>query len=326
MSDRNPKTKQPRLTPAQYRLLDKSARGDGYTLTPREVPSLNVLLRDRLVEGGEYSCGITGSGQRYLDTHIIKDGKIVECERRPRIAASTIKEDYGFTDKLIRELLPEPMLVENPHYKRAAPMRLWYDDEIDMLSRQPDIAGQLADVLAKREKRKAGARKAVETKKKQTALVVDEAISQIRVKRIDPKRARRNGVRDRQDWYDATEQWDRDAYSADEATKDRWMVNYIRHNLTDYDEGLWRMSGMVGCHDEYARYKNAVLDRIAQAYPECEHECNRQKVGGNSHIDNWDGPVEDKREWYRQMLEENRRKRYEDNSSQPAITAEAQED
>ena len=33
-----------------------------------------------------------------------------------KITLSTVKS-YGFTDKLIRELLPEPELVVNPHYR-----------------------------------------------------------------------------------------------------------------------------------------------------------------------------------------------------------------
>ena len=56
------------------------------------------------------------------------------------------------------------------------------------------------------------------------------------------------------------------------------MVNYIRLNLTSYDAVLYEMSGRVGCHDEYKRYKNAVLDKISSVYPYLSKECSVQKV------------------------------------------------
>jgi hypothetical protein len=55
------------------------------------------------------------------------------------------------------------------------------------------------------------------------------------------------------------------------------MVNYVRHNLTNYEEELYYMSGKVGCHEEYYFYKDAVLDRISETYPELEDACRRQK-------------------------------------------------
>lgn len=38
---------------------------------------------------------------------------------------STLKSTFHFSDSLIRKLLPEPILADNPHYRSAAPMKLY---------------------------------------------------------------------------------------------------------------------------------------------------------------------------------------------------------
>lgn len=61
------------------------------------------------------------------------------------------------------------------------------------------------------------------------------------------------------------------AYSNETETQfqRRNMVNYIRHNLTNYDELL----GLAGNHSEL---RGAVLRKIGDAYPELLTECARQ--------------------------------------------------
>ena len=43
------------------------------------------------------------------------------------ITQSRIIEEYGWTKSLISKFLPDPVLKANPHYRKAAPMRLWTD-------------------------------------------------------------------------------------------------------------------------------------------------------------------------------------------------------
>ena len=74
-----------------------------------------------------------------------------------------------------------------------------------------------------------------------------------------------------------------DSSEVDEATKQRWAVNYLRHMCTNYDtstglNGLLRETkGMVGASEMYPFYKSAVLDAISDAYPSLKSECERQK-------------------------------------------------
>ena len=60
------------------------------------------------------------------------------------------------------------------------------------------------------------------------------------------------------------------------ATLDRWIVNYIRHNLTCYDWALRQTHGRIGKDEVYVIFKKAVLERIAIVYPKYAEECYRQ--------------------------------------------------
>ena len=66
---------------------------------------------------------------------------------------------------------------------------------------------------------------------------------------------------------------------ADRDTVRRWMVNYIRHNLTRYDEFLYEARGRTGIRFAYPEYRCAVLEEIARVYPELQEECKRQISG-----------------------------------------------
>ena len=46
------------------------------------------------------------------------------------ITQSRIIEEYGWTKSLISKFLPDPVLKANPHYRKAAPMRLWDEDTV----------------------------------------------------------------------------------------------------------------------------------------------------------------------------------------------------
>lgn len=62
----------------------------------------------------------------------------------------------------------------------------------------------------------------------------------------------------------------------DEATMQRWTVNYIRHNLIAYDRNLYTLRGKTGKDEAYIIFKSAVLEKIAEAYPTYAEECQRQ--------------------------------------------------
>lgn len=56
---------------------------------------------------------------------------------------------------------------------------------------------------------------------------------------------------------------------------EQWMVNYVRHELTQYDEVLIGIAGNIP--GGYFIFKSAVLDKIAAVYPFLKDECEKQK-------------------------------------------------
>lgn len=261
------------VTPARFNLLRVLA-GDG-TPSGRQELSRPWLEANGLTDAN----GITAKGIRWLDRHHVESGKVVECERRTRIPATRVRKDYGLTETMMGELLPPSITLPNPYHRSGPPMRLWYDDEVAAVCEQPEIRKRLDELAKRKAKRSEAALRAAETKRSKTRRHVDEAIGRIRVKRIPMDRLERLAVRSKADWYDATDRWE-EAATAASAPRDvieRWMVNYIRHHLTRYDRELWELSGRTGCHEEYRRFKTAVLNAIMDAYPELADAVNRAK-------------------------------------------------
>jgi hypothetical protein len=74
----------------------------------------------------------------------------------------TIKS-FGFTPKMIELYLGEPKIVNNPHYKSSAPMKLWDRDLVDRVREEKKSELQInlakrAKVLESREKRQSAKR------------------------------------------------------------------------------------------------------------------------------------------------------------------------
>lgn len=67
-----------------------------------------------------------------------------------------------------------------------------------------------------------------------------------------------------------------DMETPNKETLDRWKVNFIRHNLCEYDDSLTALFGLVGKDSLYYRLKAETLSKIAEVYPELKAECMRQ--------------------------------------------------
>ena len=77
------------------------------------------------------------------------------------ITQSTILA-MGWTKTMIKNLLPEPTERPNPHYKCAAPMKLWEQDKVLEVMETENFK----KALEKASKRKDAAKSAVKTKEK----------------------------------------------------------------------------------------------------------------------------------------------------------------
>lgn len=179
----------------------------------------------------------------------------------------------GFTKSMIDKLLPAPTLRDNPRYRSAAPMKLW--KEADVLAAMDTDA--FREAAAKAERRKAAACKGVDTKRKNAELLADELISAIHVQRIELPELEKLALAAQQRWYDFRGRGEIEF--PDRETVDRWMVNYIRHDLCEYDDSLYTLfrPGKMADKDKlYPKVKHETLAKITQIYPELAEECEAQ--------------------------------------------------
>lgn len=183
----------------------------------------------------------------------------------------------SMTDKLLKGL--EYKVVDNPHYRCAAPMILYFLKDIKRIEKTK----KFKKLKEKADKRKMSAKKAVETK---TADTIDIADSfSVDVERMDLEDVEEYTLEEKQSWYNYNffkfnniEEM-RNAYIADEETVKRWMVNYIRHNLTNYDEELRGLKHRTGKSKGYIHYKMKLAEEMKKVYPELEKEINKYMLG-----------------------------------------------
>ena len=179
----------------------------------------------------------------------------------------------GFTKSMIDKLLPAPTLRQNPHYKSSAPMKLW--KEADVLAAMD--TDTFREAAAKAERRKAAASKGIDTKRKHAEVLADELIAAIHVQRIELPELERLTLDAQQRWYDSRGRGEIEF--PDREDVDRWMVNYIRHELCEYDDSLYTLfrPGRMADKDKlYPKIKRETLAKIAQVYPELAEECKAQ--------------------------------------------------
>ena len=139
---------------------------------------------------------------------------------------------------MIRDHLGEPdVLADNPHYRSAAPMRLYRRERVEEAEESEGFADRKALAVARGRRGREAAVKAATTHGKRLmkwAQTVE--IHWIRAP-ADAKAALRRGVRSWEEWNGEA------ARNRDEGTRKRWARNYVRHECMSYDD-LLAQAGM----------------------------------------------------------------------------------
>ena len=107
------------------------------------------------------------------------------------------RQEYGWTKSLISKFLPDPVLKANPHYRKAAPMRLWDEDTV----KQVMTTSEFQDAMEKANKRKKSASKAVETKYSNMNHSVQLFIDSITIKVLSDEELKTKALKAKQEWY-----------------------------------------------------------------------------------------------------------------------------
>lgn len=183
--------------------------------------------------------------------------------------------ELGWTKTMIDTLLPEPQLKRNPMYRSASPMKLWDEQVVEEIMETDEYKA----ALEKAEKRKSSAKKSIQTQKDKAMAYLDEVCKHIEIEIIDDDNELRwQTIAAKQHWYNSYDRYfDRPNFDdVDEPTMQRWVVNFIRHNLVDYDYILRTLKGKIGKQELYEKYKSTILSKIAEVYPRYAQECRRQ--------------------------------------------------
>ncbi len=185
---------------------------------------------------------------------------------RTHLTKSALLERAGWTAALASRLLGEPD-QRRKVFGRTVPLALYCVARIE----QAEAGSEFAQAQASIAKRKVAAAKAVTTKT--AKLMVAIKAMPITVQQLGLAEARRQAI----DSYNMRGRGESFASNADDPTfLERITVNFIRHELTEYDVALWEVAGKTGIAGAVAEIRRRVYSAIAQAYPALSEECGRQ--------------------------------------------------
>jgi hypothetical protein len=212
---------------------------------------------------------ISGEAMSDYDAGILLHRKPEEhAMEMPKMVSIAGLKSRGWTPAMVAALLGEPdTLGRNPHYAKAAPMRLYALARIEAAEGSPEFAAAKAKAAG----RIAGAQKATATKR--TALLRQVRAMQVVIKVLPDNVVLRRAI-------GAFNAMNEDCVSKDASEEflQRITVNYIRHRLTTYDQTLEEIAGRVGIDDAVQAIRCRIYEAIAERYPTLARECNRQMM------------------------------------------------
>jgi hypothetical protein len=162
----------------------------------------------------------------------------------------------GWTEGLIKKFLPKPDETKtNPIVKSAAPMKLYKIKRVERIEKSEKFIKAMESIS----KRKAAARKAVETK---TAKTIEWANSvNFNVPTFSKDKLERNAIYHYQQYHDTII-----CGSIDEDFINRISTNYIRHECTKYDRIIDSLYGSVGKQKAYDIIKEKINQEIRKKH------------------------------------------------------------
>ncbi|MEV0227055.1 hypothetical protein [Streptomyces sp. NPDC050704] len=204
---------------------------------------------------------------------------------RTHVSAAGLRA-RGWTDGIVRRLLGVPdRLGPDPRFRSAPWTRMYRVERVEAVERSAEFRSAAA-FAARRSGavRKAADRRGRESldRRRREAVhrrreVLGRILAQpIDVPRMETGKLARRAVEHRE----SVEHRVRPAAEdTDRASLDHWMVDFLRHRLSHYDElleGLPRRGGQLGRSRAVALLRRRIYAAIAEAYPGLAEECERQ--------------------------------------------------
>lgn len=181
------------------------------------------------------------------------------------ICISDITQLEGWTYGLVKKLLPVPDIIKKVKYTSRV-MHLHYLRKV-MEAEETD---EWKNAQAPMKRRREAAKKSVKTKTDKLLKAI-EAVK-ITIKKLDEHVVLKEAIAS----YNSYNEYATATVNADKEFLDRITVNYIRHNLTTYDNAINYLFGKVGKAQAYNLLSERVYKLISTEYPMYTEECTRQ--------------------------------------------------
>lgn len=263
--------------------------------------------------------GISTRSKRAKSKAISKAHK----KKKEYITVTGLLSKRGWTPNMVNRLLEklEYKEVRNPYFSCASPMKLYDLKDIKRIEKTKKFE-KLKEEANKRKMSAKRAQETKKEKIKkmenETMKLVDEfsilvkriSIEELEVKTLEYKRKwfkehpkvekmyiddyeydddysfyeyeNAGYLHDFQGYFEYVEIYN-DVDNVPEEVKKRWMVSYIRHHLTNYDEELEKIKGRKGEQLAYEKYRRILAEEIKKVYPELEKEIDKYMLKNNEH-------------------------------------------
>lgn len=185
------------------------------------------------------------------------------------ITPTGLQQERNLTPALIRDFLGAPdRTAVNPYYRSGPQMKLYLLDRVTAAEQTPEFRASLERAM----KRKISAKGAAQVRHAKT--LQDAAAIVVRVQQLPIAEVRAAAIRS---YNDHNMFRNKRAYADDDpAFLDRITVNFIRHELSYYDNHLFEQRRKIGAREAAALIKETTLSTIADVYPELFDEAMRQ--------------------------------------------------
>ena len=174
-----------------------------------------------------------------------------------------------WTERLIKKYMPVPDEIRNnPHYGQASKMKLYKISRVESIEKNEQFLIDFQKTILRRK----SSLKMVETKKDNLLIEISELpISVEFIPRNELVPLVIDDYNDRNYYKDYLTLRD-----LDQSTLERLTVNYIRHQLTSYDQCLGLIFSKVGKKEGYRLLIERIYNCISESYPELTRECTLQ--------------------------------------------------
>lgn len=191
-------------------------------------------------------------------------------------------KERGWTDNIIKKFMPLcDKEKKNPYYASASPMKLYLLERVKKI----EDTDKFKKEFIESQPRKKASKKAVETKLQKIRDYIKNL--RITVEKMPIDIIKKKAIKDYNDFKEAIEiergdiDYQKATINSDTLFLNRICVNYIRHNLTIYENELEKIFGKVGSKEAYRLLNEKIYSVISGIYPTLSDECANQLLRKN---------------------------------------------